>query len=216
MSPPRTRSWAPRIAAAVVVVLTLVTAAAVLLTARHVQRLTADGDVRALAGHSIIPIVGEISSAVDAAGDGSANSGRQVPVDQVEQAGVPAAAAVRARDTGSPVVDDTGHGLIVAARYADGATPESVEDRRRLITGFHIVPLDLTSALSVRRPPGGGIAVNGPERTVLSLPRSVPEDAAPYTVQLSQRLAPDWTLTVWTAPASTSSSGTAQSKSAPK
>ena len=185
-------------AAAVILLLAVVSAVVIVLSARHVADLQADREAREIAAEGIIPIVGVLSSAVDDAASGSSTTSRQIAVDNVEAAGIPTAAAVRARDTGAPVVEESGSGLIVAAVFEGGKVPESVAERRELVTAYRIVELRLTSALSPRRPDGGGIAVSGPERTVASLPGPAPEGAAPYTVQLSQRLAPGWTLTVWT------------------
>jgi len=188
------------VAAAIVAVVAVLACAAVFLTAGRAADLKAQSDTRSLAAEAIIPVAGALRAAQDAAATGTASSSKVVPADELAGSSIPEDAAVRARDTGLPVIDDTGDGVFVAPLYRDGVAPESVAERREQITGYRAVPIDLSATLSQRQPPGGGIAVSGTNRTVVSLPRAVPDDAKPYTVVVSSRVAPGWTLTVWTAP----------------
>jgi signal transduction histidine kinase len=188
------------IAATVVVLVAVLAAAAVLLNAGQAADLKAQSETRSRAAEAIIPVAGALRTAQEEAAGGAATASRLVPADEVASSDVPEDAAVRARDTGLPVVDDTGSGVIVAPVYRGRAVPDSVAARRRLVQGFRTVPLDLTAVLAQRQPEGGGIAVSGTDRTVVSLPGPVPADAEPYTVVVSAKTAPGWTLTVWTAP----------------
>ena len=175
-------------------------AVAVLLTAGQAANLKAESETRSRAAEAIIPVAGALRTAQDAAATGAATSSSLVPVDELASSGIPEQAAVRARDTGLPVIDDTGDGIIVAPVFRDGVVPESVAARRQLVQGYRTVPLDLSATLAQRQPDGGGIAVSGTDRTVASMPGPIPADADPYTVAVSARVAPGWTLTVWTAP----------------
>ncbi len=187
------------VAAAIVAVVALLACGAVLLTADRSADLRAESETRSVAAEAIIPVAGSLRTAVDAAAAGSAPDATQVAADQLDSSDVPVAAAVRARDTGTPVIDDAGSGVIVVAVFQGGVVPASVAERRAMVTAYRMVPLDLTSVLEARRPRGGGIAVSGTDRTVVTLPSAIPSDASPYTVVLSARIAPGWTLTVWTA-----------------
>jgi signal transduction histidine kinase len=188
------------VAAATVVLVAVLAAVAVLLTAKQAADLKAESETRSRAAEAIIPVAGALRTAQEAAAGGAATASRLVPVAELASSAIPEQAAVRARDTGVPVVDDTGDGVIVAPVFQGGSVPASVADRRRSILGFRTVPLDLAPTLAQRQPDGGGIAVSGTDRTVASLPGPVPADADPYTVPVSAKTAPGWTLTVWTAP----------------
>ena len=95
--------------------------------------------------------------------------------------------ATRARDSGVPVLGDSGNGVVVVATYDTPSVPATVEERRAHVTGLRVVPLDLGSTLNDLQPSRGGISLAGPERVVQSLPGPRPSGRASYAVKLAAR-----------------------------
>ena len=207
----RTR-WGP--AAATVAVAVLAALSAVLL-GRELAHREAEGEVRAAAADAVAPVSDAIRTAIDDAAVGRVSSARQVRIGNAGSAGISTTTAIRARDTGLPVLDDSGQGAVVVAIYDTGVVPASVDERRTHVSTLRVVPLMIAPTMSGLAPQDGGISLSGPDRTVLSLPGAAPPDVPAYTAEIapgratlpgsatSTPLAPDWSLTVWTAPAAT-------------
>ena len=64
------------------------------------------------------------------AASGAPAESKQVALADSTTAGVPSAVATRARDTGDPVLEDSGAGLVVVATYDTASPPATVEERR--------------------------------------------------------------------------------------
>ena len=187
---------------AVVVLLGVVAAVAVVLTERHVAATDDEARVRAAAANAVVPVTDALRTALDGTVDGSAPGTRLVTVGQVDDL-VRQSAAVLARDTGTAVLDDEGTGLAVAPLYDTPTPPASVAERRAHLTGYRVLPLDLTSTLSRLGPDDGGVVLAGPDGVVSSLPRTAPAGSPSYDVALAPRIAPGWTITLWTAASGT-------------
>jgi signal transduction histidine kinase len=186
--------------AAVVLVITLLSALAVVLTAHGLSEVRAQRAAREAAANAVAPVSEALRTAMAKGADGTAPGGKQVALTRAP-AGISSDTATRARDSGVPVLDDMNGGVVVVATY-DTQTPETVAGRRAHVTGLRVVPLDLRRTLTRLRPDGGGIAVAGPEQTVLSVPGARPSGRASYAVKLAPGPAPDWTLLLWAGPAS--------------
>jgi signal transduction histidine kinase len=180
-----------------IVVIALLAAVAVVLVARDQSGLKAERDARAAAADAIAPVADALRTKMSTAASGSVAGSKQVGLAVSTSAGVSSAIAIRARDSGKPVLADSGDGVVVVATYDTPAPPVTVEERRQHVTGLRVVPLDLGPTLNAQKPSGGGISLAGPERTVQSLPGSRPSDRATYAVSLAPGPAPEWTLTLW-------------------
>ncbi len=187
---------AHRAVAATLVLLGIVAGIAVVLTARSNADLEADAATRAAAADAVPVVALSLRSSLNEAAAQARSVTRPIPFDRAQAAGVPLDTAVRARDTGEALLDDTG--VVVAATYERGRRPQSVAERRETVTGLYVAPLDLEATVTRTRPQEGGVVVTGPERDVAGVPGSAPPGAASYAVELSPLLAPDWTVTVWT------------------
>jgi signal transduction histidine kinase len=193
---PARKTWAGAVA---IVAVGLLAAALVVLTSQRLASLEAERHARAAAADAVMPVADALRTQMSADTAGTAAAARQVAVADATSAGIPTDVATRARDSGTPVLIDSGAGLVVAATYDTPAAPQSVEERRVHETGLRVVPLALSPTLDGLRPSGGGISLAGPERTVLSLPGPRPHGRTMYAVKLAPDPAPDWTLSVWTA-----------------
>src|SRR5687768_16571295 len=103
--------------------------------------------------------------------------------------------AVRARDTGRPLLHQSG--VVLVATYETPAPPADVAQRRTAISGLYVVPLRLESTIDRLRPDDGGIVVAGPDRVVADIPGPVPADVTSYSASLSPALVRDWSVTLW-------------------
>ncbi len=182
-----------------IVLIALLAALAVLLVARDHSALKAERDARAAAAEAVAPLADALSTEMSAAASGTVAGSQPVAFADSTAAGVPSAIASRARDSGIPVLGDSGNGVVVVATYDTKSPPVTVEERRKHVTGLRVVPLDLGPTLNALRPSNGGISLAGPQRTIQSLPGPRPSGGATYAVTLLPGPAPDWTLTVWTA-----------------
>jgi signal transduction histidine kinase len=190
------KRWAGPVA---IVLVALLAAVAVALVARDHSDLKAEREARAAAADAVGPVADALRSEMSAAASGTAAGSKQVAVADSRPAGVSSAIAIRARDSGIPVLEDSGDGVVVVATYDTESPPVSVEERRTHVTGLRVVPLDVGATLNALKPSRGGISLAGPERTVQSLPGPRPSGGATYAVKLVPEPAPEWTLTLWTA-----------------
>ena len=115
-------------------------------------------------------------------------------------AGISSDVATRARDSGDPVMEDSGEGLVVVATYDTESPPPLSRSAASMSTGLRVASLDLGPTLSALRPARGGISLAGPEQTIASLPGPRPSDQPAYAVKLQPGPVQVWTLTLWTAP----------------
>ena len=180
-------------------VVALLAAAAVLLVAHNQSGLKADRAIRAAAADAVVPVDEAIRRAMSQAASGSLAGAKQVSLAKSTTAGVSGDVATRARDSGVPVLDDSGAGLVVVATYDTASPPVTVEGRRRHATGLRVASLDLGPTLRALRPAQGGISLAGPRRQIQSLPELQPPGQHSYAVNLQPGPVQIWTLTLWTA-----------------
>ena len=190
------RPWQAWAGAAAIAVVAVIAAVVLVLASRHTSELDSDRTARAAVADAVGPVSDALRTTLTAdAAD--AGTGRLVAYGESGASGVPAAIAVEARDSGMPVLADTGKGIVVVATYDTPTVPGSVALRRTHVTGLRVAPLDLSRTLDRLRPPGGGIALAGPDHTVASLPATRPSGRPGYDVALAPQPAPQWTLTTW-------------------
>lgn len=194
MSPAST-SWTHRGVAATIALAGLLAALAVVLTARTTADLEAEVTARGVTADALATVGARLRTALDEAAAGTGPGERRIRFELAEENGIPAATAVRARDTGRPLLHESG--VVVVATYDTPSPPESVAARREAITGLSLLPVRLQTTLASLRPDGGGILVAGPGRVVSAVPGPPPEGAASHVVEVPSVLAADWTLTVW-------------------
>ncbi len=178
------------------VVIALLAAGVVLLVARERAGLEDQREARAAVADAVAPIDDAMRAAMNGAASGAV-AARRVTLANSASAGVSSAVATRARDSGSPLLEDAGEGLVVAPTYDTSTPPASVADRRVHATGLRVAPLGLKSTLNGLRPPGGGISLAGPQQTILSLPGPRPSGLSQYAVTLQPGPVQVWTLTAW-------------------
>ena len=123
-----------------------------------------------------------------------------MPYDQGASAGITSATATRARDSGIPVLQDSRDGSVVVATYDTPTPPTSVAQRREHVTGLRFVPLDLAQLLNGLRPAGAGSRWPDRQHAIQSIPGAGQSGGASYAERLAPGPAPEWTLTLWTAP----------------
>ncbi len=184
---------------AAIVVVALLAAVAVLLFAREDAKQQAQREARAAAANAVVPVGDAMRDALSDAASGTVPGTKQVAVADSTTVGVSSDVATRARDTGDPVLEDSGEGLVVVATYDTASPPATVEERRAHATGLRVANLDLVPTLSALRPARGGISLAGPEQTIQSLPGPRPSDQPSYAVKLQPGPVQVWTLTLWTA-----------------
>ena len=185
---------------AALVVIALLAAVAVLLFARARAELQAEREARAAAADAVVPVGDAMRDALTDAASGTIAGAKQVAVADSTAAGISNDVATRARDSGDPVLEDSGEGLVVVATYDTESPPATVEERRQHVTGLRVASLDLGPTLNELRPSRGGISLAGPEQTIASLPGPRPSDQPTYAVKLQPGPVQEWTLTLWTAP----------------
>lgn len=181
----------PSLMAFAVLLVSVVAAVVAVLAGRHLEGVEADRRAAAAAADSVTVVADELRTVLASASVASATEQPDGPD------GVSASTLTLARDSGSPVLDDGGGGLVVVGRYSGSVEPRTVQERRDLLSGFVTVPLDLEATLEPLMPAGGGISVSGPDRQVVALPSTGPGSAASFTASLGPDLAPGWTVTVW-------------------
>ncbi len=189
------RRWA---GTAAIVVIALLAAIGVLLFAREQADLQAQREARGATANAVATVGDAMRKALDEAATGTGTGTRQVAFTEAAAAGVSADVATRARDSGDPVMEDSGEGLVVVATYDSASPPATVTERRAHATGLRVGPLGMRQTLLELRPPGGGISLAGPEQTVVSLPDEQPSGRTSYAVQLQPGPVQIWTLTLWT------------------
>jgi signal transduction histidine kinase len=175
-----------------VVLLASFAAAGVLGATGARSHTEAERDARTSAASAVPSVADAVRGALTAAASGAGVGARQA------DATVPASVQSRARDLGTPVLDDsTGAGTIVVARYAGTAPPVTSAARRLALVGFTVVPLDLKVVLQAQLATTGGLALVGPDRPVLQLPERQPGSAVSFAIAVSPTLAPGWSLVGW-------------------
>ena len=191
--------WGPRLVAAVLVLIGVLAAVGVVVTAQEHESLEAEARTRAAAATAASLVAAELRTTVTESERRALDGFGGAPplrLSEAEQRGVPTTTTIRARDTGEPLLDESG--VVVVATYDSPTRPASVAERRASFAGLHVVPMQIEDALSRIRPAEGGIAVSGPEQVVAEVAESRPAEATTHTVVLSPALAADWTVTVWT------------------
>ena len=191
------RRWERPVA---ILVIALVAAVALVLFARALSGLEAEREARAAAADAATPVGDALRTALKDAASGTASGAKRFAFADSAAAGVSGGVATRARDSGIPVFEDAGDGLVVVATYDTESPPATVEERRKHATGLQVARLDLGSTLEDLRPSRGGISLAGPERTVRSLPGPRPSDRPTYAVKMRPGPVQEFTLTIWTAP----------------
>ena len=181
-----------------VLLVALLAAAAVLLVARDNADLKAQRDVRAATANAATPVSDAMRTAMSKASSGTAAGTKRVALADSPDVGVSRAVATRARDSGIPVLEDSGEGIVVVATYDTPSKPATVEERRQHVTGLRVSSLDLRSTLNALRPPRGGISLTGPRRTIDPCREHVRSDNPSYDVTLQPGPVQVWTLTLWT------------------
>ncbi len=184
-----------------VVLLAVCAAVGVLGATGARSRLAADRDARTAAALAAPTVADALRADLTAAAAGAGAAAKDVDV--AHAAGVVSLEVqTRARDLGTPVLDDrSGAGAIVVARYSGVVAPVTSAQRRVALVGFTVVPLDLRATLAEQLPPAGGLILTGPGRPVLQLPGRRPAAAVSFAVAVSPTIAPGWRLVGW-APAS--------------
>ena len=177
----------------------LLAAAAVLLFARAHADLQAEQEVRAATANAAAPVGDAMRKAMSDSASGTVAGSRQVALADSPEEGVSSSVAARARDSGLPVLEDSGEGVVVVATYDTATPPASVEERRKHVTGLRVSSLNLRPTLNALRPARGGISLAGPRRTIQSLPGRQPADRPSYDVTLQPGPVQVWTLTLWSA-----------------
>ena len=195
---PQTWLGAGAIFAMFVLAASLVVLASHRLTSVETQRAA-----RAAAAEAVAPTVDALRTQMTADSADAAATAKSVALTAATSAGISSAVLTQARDSGVPVLVDSGTGAVVAATYDTPTVPASVVQRRAHVTGLRVVPLDVTSTLEDLVPPGGGVSLAGPDRTVVSLPGPRPHGRTTFAVKLAPEPAPEWTLSVWSATPST-------------
>jgi signal transduction histidine kinase len=180
-------------------VVALVAAVAVILVARDHAGLQAEREARAAAADAVFPVDDALRTAMTEATSGTLPGAKHVAVADSTTVGVSGDVAARAQDSGIPVLEDAGEGLVVVATYDTGSPPASVAERRAHVTGLQVLPLGLRPTLNDVRPSRGGISLAGPDRMIESLPGPRPPGRAAYAVTLEPGPVQEWTLTLWTA-----------------
>lgn len=186
-----------------VAVLAVIAAIVVLVLGRHVDKLENERRAATATADAVTVVAEALRTTLTGARTAASGDDRGVSADDAVADGVSLSALTLARDSGLPVLDDSGAGVAVVARYDGDTEPPTVQERRDLVAGYQIVPLDLAATLERLVPEGGGIAVNGPVRRVQAVPDSGPGSAAAVTASLGPGLEPGWTVTAWTSPTRT-------------
>jgi signal transduction histidine kinase len=197
------RRWGAPVA---IVAIAVLAAVVVLLFARDHADLTGERQARGAAADAVGPVgdamrtamTDATSSATSGATSDVGTTSKRVAFADSATAGVSTVVATRARDSGIPVLEDSGEGLVVVATYDTSSPPTTVEERRAHATGLRVSPLGLKETLDALRPSRGGISLAGPQQTIESLPGRRPAGAPAYSVKLQPGPVQVWTLTVWT------------------
>ncbi len=177
-------------------------AVATIWTGHRLATVEAQRDAQAATARSVSVVAEAMRAAIkQAALEAAAASGSEV-ASGGDPGGTTATAAV-ARDEGRPVLDEIEEGVLVVAVYDTAEIPATVQARRDHVVGYRTVPLDLKATLRRLVPAGGGIAVNGPHRRLVTLPAGAEESSASATVAFAPDTASEWSLTMWTAPPQT-------------
>ena len=185
-----------KVVAVAVLLVGLLAGLGILAAAGRAADLAADVRTREIAASSVPTLGGALRTALTQAETGRAGNPPTVDLDRSEEAGVPAAVAVQARDSGRAVVVDTG--AVVAATYSTGDPPKSVAERRAKVTGLYVVPLALGPTVERLRPLTGGVSVTSPSGTLGEVGGRAPDGAATYSVPLATTLVSGWQVDVWT------------------
>jgi signal transduction histidine kinase len=158
-------------------------------------RLDTDAALRASLASSVTEVSSAFRSQLTSA---PLTPGTTVPVAQVSSATVSLTSTIQARDSGSPVVDDTARPpAIVVPVYASALPPRTTAERRRSITAYRVVPLGLRPLLSPLVPDSGGLAVRGPSGADVADTGVAGHGARTFSVDLDLGGPTGWTLQGW-------------------
>lgn len=180
-------------------VLTVLSALAVLLVGQHVASLEAEHRVTLLAAESATTVSAAIEEQLDAAARTAAAPQSSSGTDR-EVVSVSPATLALARDSGTPMLDDTDGGLIVAARYDATPLPGTVEGRRESLRGYVVTTLRLADVLADLGSPDSAVAVDGPRQRVAASAPSGPGATVSDAASFSAGDGSIWSVVV-TAPA---------------
>lgn len=186
-------TWVYRFLAALALGVGLGGATAALAVGYGLAQLRAESAATQGAAETVAELTAELRSSMEEAAEPS--NTKPVPLIQARRQGVPLTALTRARDTGEPVLLESG--AILVARYETASPPSDVASRRQGVVGVDLVPISLRSVLAGVAPAEGGVVLSGPERPIAQRPGPPPQDAVDYSVELPQTLAPDWSVVVW-------------------
>lgn len=173
-----------------------VAAAALLVSHQHQHdRLGADAQARAAAAVAVARVDSTLAQRVAEAVTGTGTTVVTIPVSAAADRLSPSRAA-QARDTGRPTLDDTATPpAVMAPVYRDGVPLADTAARRRALTGYRVVPLDLGTTLTGVAG-NGGVVVRGPDGIVAGRD-GLPGDAHTFTVDVALASAPGWTVQAW-------------------
>lgn len=169
-------------------------------------KLRVDAAVRSAVSEGLAPASQAVRTQLTQAAAAAATSGQAVPPTAAQ--GPSGDALVAARDTGSPVLDDTApQARIVVPVFRPGQPVATTAQRRAAIAGYRSVPLSLAAVLTDVAPADGGAAVRGPRGTVVAQTSTAPSGAQRFSVPLDLDSTQGWVLEAWL-PAAGISTGT--------
>ena len=163
------------------------------------RTLQAERDVRAAAADAVFPVDDAMRTALTEASSGTLPGAKHVAVADSRTAGIADDVAARAQDSGIPVLEDSGDGLVVVATYDTrcrrprwrNAGPTS-PDSRSCRSGSGRPSTTCGPRAAASRSPG-------PTRRSSPSPDREPSGRASYDVKLQPGPVQEWTLTLWVA-----------------
>ena len=170
----------------------------VVLGAQHQARTDAESAVRATVAATVTQIRTEIRDELSAASSGSAQGSLTVPAADLARSHLSVDAAAQARDSGSPVLDDTARQpAIIVAVYRNGSAPQSTGQRRADLIAYRRVPLVLGPTVARLADRSGGVVVRGPDRIITAVPSDAPAGAVSFAVDMDLTESPGWRVEAW-------------------
>jgi signal transduction histidine kinase len=198
------RSWGvasrARVTIAVVapVLVGLVLALLLVLDQRARARQATDLGLRATVASTVSQVRTELRDELASAA--SQTSVESVPANPGDHAPISRDAAITARDSGTPTLDDTARpASIIVPVYRAGAPVTTTTQRRAALTGFRVVPLRLQPVVEQLAPSSGGLVVRGPTRRVAADPAPAPAGTRTYAVDMDLTGFPGWVVQSWAA-----------------
>ena len=176
--------------ALVPLLLAVVFAGWVYTDARDSARARTDAAVRADAAANVAPVGAAIRAQLTQA---ALAGGTSVPLGGERAAHLSSDVVVVARDSGAATLDDrSAPPVIVVPLFAGATPPPSTAERRALLTGYRVVPLSLSAALSSTQSYGSHVEVLGP-----ATPRRQPAGARSESAPLDVGGTTGWSLLAW-------------------